>query len=233
MHTDMNIPRLLYEQLRRDWLLLTSDDRNEIIEKIIASKDKETIERLWKEHWLLLTPDQRKKVWQAMLPESAQPVQLDESMQGFKREHDPLKTVIIMMKFSGGDPNKDDKLKTLFNTIKHELDKYGLGAVRTDEKNYSKTDYIWDNVQIYLDGCDYGIAVLENLYLDEMNPNVALEYGYMLAKSKRLLLLKEKSFENIRADILGKIWKEFELDKSKSIKKAIQAWMVDLGLAKK
>ena len=157
---------------------------------------------------------------------------IEKGIQKFKKEHDPSKTVLVMMKFSGGDPSKDKKLETLFNTIKLELDKYGLDTVRADEKNYSESDYIWDNVQIYLNGCNYGIAVLENLYSEEMNPNVALEYGYMLAKGKRVLLLKEKSFRNIRADILGKIWKEFEFDDHKSIKKAIQKWMVDLGITR-
>ncbi len=81
-----------------------------------------------------------------------------------------------------------------------------------------------------MDECNYGVAILENLYLDEINPNVAMEYGYMLAKDKKVLLLKEKSFTNIRADILGKIWKGFEFDDMESVKKAIQSWMVDLNL---
>jgi len=68
------------------------------------------------------------------------------------------------------------------------------------------------------------------LYIDEFNPNVALEYGYMLAKDKKVILFKEKSFMNIRADILGKMWKEFEFNDSNSIEKAIQSWMVDLRL---
>jgi hypothetical protein len=154
---------------------------------------------------------------------------LEMGIQAFKSEHDPSKTVFVMMKFSGDDPGINDKLEGLFNTIKLALDKYDLDAVRADEKNYSATYYIWDNAQIYLNGCNYGIAVLENLYSDEMNPNVALEYGYMLAKGKQVLLLKEKSFKNIRADILGKIWKEFEIGKKGSIERAIQGWMVDLG----
>ncbi len=157
---------------------------------------------------------------------------IEKGIQKFKKEHNPSKTVFVMMKFSGGNPSKDKKLETLFNTIKLELDKYGLDTVRADEKNYSESDYIWDNVQIYMNGCNYGVPVLENLYSEEMNPNVALEYGYMLAKGKRVLLLKEKSFGNIRADILGKIWKEFEFDDHESIKKAIQNWMVDLGITR-
>lgn len=153
------------------------------------------------------------------------------SLEIFKNEHDPKRTVFIMMKFSGGDPQKDNMLIELFNTIKLELNNYGLDAIKADEKNYSDTDYLWDNVQIYIRGCAYGIAILENLYSEEMNPNAALEYGYMLAiGNKKVLLLKEKLFRNVRADILGKIWKEFEFENSESIKKSIMSWMVDLGI---
>ena len=154
---------------------------------------------------------------------------LQNEISKFNEVHNPQRTIFIMMKFIGGDSHKDSKLQRFFETIKLELDKYGLDAVRADEKNYSSTDYIWDNVQIYLNGTEYGIAVLENLYSEEMNPNVALEYGYSLAKNKKILLLKEKSFNNIKADILGKMWKEFEIDNIESIRKAISNWMVDLG----
>lgn len=163
-------------------------------------------------------------------PEITVSNQLRTSVTKFQNEHDPKKTVFIMMKFQGGDHQKDNKLNVLFNLIKLELNKYGLDAVKADEKNYSDTDYLWDNVQIYMNGSAYGIAILENLYSDEMNPNAALEYGYMLALGNRVLLLKEKSFTNIRADILGKIWREFEFDDIGSIKNAITAWMVDLGI---
>jgi len=155
---------------------------------------------------------------------------IEKGLLKFLKEHRPEKTVFIMMKFSGGDPDRDKKLENLYTSIKLELDKYGLEAVRADEKDYSDTGYLWDNIQIYLNGCGYGIAVLENLYYNEMNPNVALEYGYMMAKGKKVLLLKEKTFQNINADILGKIWKEFDIDDPNTVKKAIQSWMVDLGI---
>ena len=158
------------------------------------------------------------------------PNKILEPSELFKNEHDPSKTVFIMMKFQNGDSEKNEKLQNLYDTIQLELIKYRLDAVRADEKNYSMTDYIWDNLKVYLNGCNYGMAILENLYSDEINPNVAMEYGYMLAKDKKVLLLKEKSFTNIRADILGKIWDGFEFDDMESVKKAIQKWMVNLNL---
>jgi nucleoside 2-deoxyribosyltransferase len=163
--------------------------------------------------------------------EDAEPSsQIEKDLQIFKKEHNPSKTILIMMKFSGENPEKNAKLENLFNAIKHEVDKYGLNVVRADQKKYASSNFLWDNVQVYLNGCNYGIAVMENLYSGKINPNVALEYGYMLAKGKKVLLLKEKAFKNIQADMLGQLWEEFELDKMGSIQRAIKQWMIDLGM---
>jgi hypothetical protein len=167
--------------------------------------------------------------------EVVQPMSLADSIQRFKREHDSTKTVFVMMKFfKDDDPYKDVKnvkLRTLYKTISEELDNYLIHVVKADDDDYASN--LWDNVKVYLNGCNYGIAVLENLYSDEINPNVALEYGYMVAKvedERKILLLKEKSFTNIQADLVGKLWKEFDIDDVESIKTAIRNWMNSLRI---
>jgi len=54
-------------------------------------------------------------------------------------------------------------------------------------------------------GCDYGVAILEDHVGDEFNPNVALEYGFMLARGSKVVLLKEANFKHTRADIFATI----------------------------
>ena len=54
----------------------------------------------------------------------------------------------------------------------------------------------------------------------------------MIGKNKKVLLLKEASFKGIRADLLGKIWKVFDISNEPTIANAIVAWMVDLGIAR-
>jgi len=78
--------------------------------------------------------------------------------------------------------------------------------------------------------CKYGVAVLEDIITDEFNPNVALEYGFMRALGKPTLLLKERRF-NPRADILGTLWREFDiLDIDHSVPEALNRWLDDLGI---
>lgn len=153
-----------------------------------------------------------------------------DSMQKFKIDHNPNETVFVMMKIAGDDSAKNKKLQNLYAAIKSEVARFGFEAVRADEKFYERD--LWSNVKVYLNGCNYGIAVLENLYSDEMNPNVALEYGYMAAKLENehhVLLLKEKSYTNIQSDLNGAVWTEFEIDRPETIKKAVRDWLqVDL-----
>ncbi len=154
---------------------------------------------------------------------------LDALINSFKDEHKNTETVFVMMKFSGNDEIKNLKLQTLFNTIKLELYNFNLIPLRAGEKDYSETKYLWDNVLIYMNGCDYGIAILENFYEDVVNPNVAMEYGYMLAKNKSILLLKEESFDKLHADILGTLWNSFDINNMETVKKVLQQWMVDMN----
>jgi nucleoside 2-deoxyribosyltransferase len=86
-------------------------------------------------------------------------------------------------------------------------------------------------------GCDYGIAILEDRVGNEFNPNVALEYGFMLARGSKVVLLKEANFKHIRADILATIPAPFSINQehvvdTHSVRNAISDWLsVDLGLA--
>ena len=79
---------------------------------------------------------------------------------------------------------------------------------------------------------NYGIAVLENVFSENMNVNVAVEYGYVQGLGKRALLLKDKRFTKIAVDLLGKLWKEFDIDHLETVKKCVENWMVDLKKAK-
>ena len=79
-------------------------------------------------------------------------------------------------------------------------------------------------------GCSMGIAAPEHETADEYNPNVALEYGFMRALGKNVLLLKERHLRKSRADILRTVWLEFDAaDITISIDSAIQRWFLDLA----
>ena len=134
------------------------------------------------------------------------------------------KNVFVMMRFG-----ESKELKKIERAIRNALSSYGFHGLRADDKTYGNSRLLWENLITYMHGCRFGIAVLEDLTKDEFNPNIALEYGYLRALGKQTLLLKERRFRNIRSDILGTIWIEFDiLDIDNTIKEAIGRWIKDL-----
>jgi hypothetical protein len=133
---------------------------------------------------------------------------------------DYRKNVFVMMKFE----KNNKQLDAIYSTIKETLHLYNLNALRADERHY--TNQLWDNVRTYMLCCQYGIAVLENIAADELNPNVALEYGFMSALNRSTMLLVENRFRNMRADITGTIVYYFDgYNIKETVQEAIQDWL--------
>jgi hypothetical protein len=63
--------------------------------------------------------------------------------------------------------------------------------------------WLWDNVELYLLGCARGVAIVEDKYAAELNPNVAMEWGWMIGMLRDVLFLREENFKHIRADWSG------------------------------
>ena len=100
--------------------------------------------------------------------------------------------------------------------------------LRADDKDY--TGDLWDNVCVYMLGCRFGVAVFEEIDVREFNPSVALELGFMLALSKRCLLLKEQRMTQMPTDIVGKLYKPFDsYNIPATISVAVAQWMRDIG----
>ena len=145
----------------------------------------------------------------------------------FNQQYDFDTSVFVMMRFKPNIP----QLKKVYEVIRTELAAYGLNARKADEADYH--DELWNNVRVYMNGCRYGIAVLETLSdlsgrkakvpKQETNPNVALELGYMIRAGRRYLLLKEANAK-IQTDLIGHLWKEFTADDPESIRRQIRIW---------
>ncbi len=76
-----------------------------------------------------------------------------------------------------------------------------------------------------------GVAVLEDRWVDEMNPNVALEYGFMRALNKPSLMLVDREFDHLRSDLAGTVYETFDLsDIAGTVGPAISRWLRDLGI---
>ena len=155
---------------------------------------------------------------------------LQDSIAAFFRDfengcQDYEKNVFLMTRYQRGS----ETLEQLDRLIRHTLAAAGLVGHRADDRCYTADRNLWDNVCTYMHCCRLGIAVLEDIVVDEFNPNVALEYGYMRGLEKPVLLLKERRFHP-RADILGTLWEEFDiLQLDQTVPAAVDRWLNDIG----
>lgn len=148
-----------------------------------------------------------------------------ECTQFFRDHPNYTKNVFIMMKFD----NSNEDLFNLYSEVQSLLRDSGWNPVRADDKMYLKDRDLWNNVCVYMLCCKQGIAILENYSAQEYNPNVAIEYGFMRALDKRVLLLADKDFPKERADVSGKERLYFNMRDMHSIDKPVTKWLNEIG----
>jgi hypothetical protein len=162
---------------------------------------------------------------------------LASSVLRFREDGPYDESVFVMMKFP--DPNvmeaKQCKLlRDIWEVLVQVLSAYDLKARRADKKTYH--DQLWENICVYMLGSRYGIAILEDRVAEELNPNVALEYGFMKSLNRGVALFRDVNFKHDRADLTGKLAKSFEIDNSgelmkETLAKAVQDWLLDIGVS--
>lgn len=150
------------------------------------------------------------------------PAEISNSIKLFYKDYpDKHNVAFIMMQFLDTTSHAE-----IVDAIRDTLDRYGLIALRADDKEYHHD--LFPNVETYLHSCGFGIAVFENIEDETFNPNVALEVGYMLAMGKNVCLLKDKSLKSLQTDLIGKLYREFDAENiSASIEEALTSWLRD------
>jgi hypothetical protein len=136
------------------------------------------------------------------------------------------KSIFVMTKFpaSKNQSKLDNELRAVITAVKGSVAKQGYYARIASDKAYHPG--LWDNVELHLLGCGRGIAIVEDRYASELNPNVAMEWGWMRALGKEILYLVEEGFSHERADWLGLLREEFPWeDPCPAIDEAIAKWL--------
>jgi hypothetical protein len=152
---------------------------------------------------------------------------LEPQLRSFLADHpDPDRNVFIMMRFKDTDQFRD-----LHRAIADTLSTHGLQGVRADDREYHPD--LWSNVETYMLGCKYGVAAFEDFETRDHNPNVALELGFMRARLKRCLILKERTLPAVPTDVVGSLYKLFDkFNVSETVRAQVNRWItVDLGIA--
>lgn len=134
------------------------------------------------------------------------------------------KSVFIMTKFPEGNSPLDVQLRGVIDAVKAAVT--ACGHVPRLASDFTFHPLLWDNVELYLLGSSRGIALLESKYKPELNPNVAMEWGWMRGMGRQILPLVEDAFEYRRADWGGLIEHRFAWDNpAASIPATVRTWL--------
>jgi CheY-like chemotaxis protein len=200
------------------------------IQKSFNETSRQSLASMVKAFAQLLSADDQKRMPNGQ-PFPLGYLKLEEGMRSFFRDEqngcvDYNKNVFIMTRFQPKNP----QLESIDQVLRKSLAAHGLCGHRADDRCYVTDRNLWDNVCVYMLGCKFGVAVLEDIIQEEFNPNVALEYGFMRGLGKHVLLLKESRFHP-RADIMGTLWEELDIfNIDSSIETAINRWAHDIGV---
>lgn len=89
------------------------------------------------------------------------------------------KSVFVMTKYPNTDANfqtgNDKKLERVISNVRKAIEENDyVGRLASDRKFHP---ILWKNIEVYLLGCSKGVAIVENKYAEEVNPNIAMEWG--------------------------------------------------------
>lgn len=152
------------------------------------------------------------------------PTYLVESVNKIKSDYPGKKIAFLIMRFGqGGEYDR------IVSTIKTELAKKNIAVLRADDKEYHEN--LLYNILSYIYASDFGIAVFERIRDEIVNPNITFEVGYMMAINKPVCLLKEKTMQRLHTDIIGMLYREFDLaDLQSTLKSSLHKWISDKEL---
>jgi hypothetical protein len=133
-------------------------------------------------------------------------------------------SVFIMTKYPDGSEAIDKELLAVITAAENAITSCGYKPHLALNKKYHPI--LWDNVELYLLACSRGVAIVESKYKKELNPNVAMEWGWMRAMGRDVLYLAEETFDLARADWGGLIQDKFSwANPEPAITKAIKSWL--------
>lgn len=205
-----NIEKARQNMLKTTRSPLLKDERDRVYDAQIAANNEAKIRYLGE---LARFPPQHHERHRALLQE-------------FFRGGTFEQSVFIMTKFPDEkNPGpRDLKLEAVIREVREAVTACGYVPRVASDVRYHPG--LWDNVELYLLGCSRGIAIVENKYLPELNPNVAMEWGWMRGMGRSVLYLIESSFDQQRADWGGLIEDRFDWDDPRpAVRKAVHDWL--------
>lgn len=182
---------------RKDYLNsdLNAADKAEKVDKLDDQLQQLEMERIDVLHDLVMYPPHH--------------LQYAPMIQQFTQATPRERSVFIMTKYpDGANPALDAELQAVIDTVKAAVTASGYHPHVAAEKKLHPN--LWENVECQMLACARGIAIVEDKFNPKLNPNVAMEWGWMRAMRKPVLYLVENTVTVVPADVAGLIKSRFD-----------------------
>lgn len=165
-----------------------------------------------------------------LIPASLAPPDLLPGLRSFLASYPFDSNVFGMTRFPDEqDEANPDPLGVALDVARDACAAHGLEFHLASDRMI--VDDLWANVAAHMWGCRYGIAFFEDRRGHGINYNLTIEVGGMLIAGRRLALFKDESIERLPTDLVGKIYKDVNVDSRESITAAVHTWLrEDLAL---
>lgn len=166
-----------------------------------------------------------------VVPPVLAPPALLPGLKRFLTEHPFETNVFGMTRFpddnsGGGEP---DPVQPALEIAREACSLHGLEFHLASDRAIE--DDLWTNVAAHMWASRYGVAFFEDRRSRGMNYNLTIEVGGMLVTGRRCALLKDNSIARMPTDLVGRIYKDVDLDKTATVGDALHGWIRDdLGL---
>ena len=161
-------------------------------------------------------------------PEFGAPPELVPILREFLAEHEFDRNVFGMTRFpNDGSAEPPDPVRDALDIAVHVCEAHGLEFHLASDRQLH--DDLWMNVAAHMWACRYGIGFFEDLADPPrgLNYNLTTEVGSMLITGRRCCLLCDPSIPSLPTDLVGRIRKDVDLRKPRSVERALHVWLRD------
>jgi hypothetical protein len=163
-----------------------------------------------------------------ILPEFGAPPELVPVLRDFLAQHDFDRNVFAMTRFPNeGSAEPPDPVRGALDVAVEVCASHGLELHLASDRQLH--DDLWTNVAAHMWACRYGIGFFEDLADPPrgLNYNLTTEVGSMLMTGRRCCLLRDPSITSLPTDLVGRIRKDADLRKPRTVARALHLWIRD------
>lgn len=157
-----------------------------------------------------------------VIPPSLAPPGLLPGLRRFLGDHAFERNVFGMTRFPLPEVDADP-VGLVLTTIRDVCRHHGLELHLASDRAID--DDLWTNVAGHMWACRYGVAIFEDRMEKGLNYNLTIEVGSMLMTGRRCALLKDVSIERMPSDLVGRIYKDVNLDDPATVVEAVESWI--------